>query len=384
MFNKAQKWLAALGLLGGAVLLAQDAPLANNAVRTNFPPDSPVLAFDNGISMGASRATARGGALMLDLHVTLMMKNLSAKQIRGVRLRVVSQEVAMGGVGSVYEPSLNVGPNETFPVHIEMRLMRPVQMAGGPLVQVNLDGVLFQDLSFYGPDQMQSRRIMTANEREAQRDRDSLKRLLAQQGPAGLKDAMLRILTRQEATPRLQGKVVRGEHSITNAGVAAVAEHQAQFAMLKFPDAPVEAVDGSAMVAGSQARDPNVQVHNLSGKPVNYVELGWVVTDPAGHEYMALTSTGSGFSLAPGGSAHVRQEATLDFSPGGQPVNIQKITSFVNQVQFADGSVWVPSRQNLENPLLVKVLAPSVEEERLADLYRRKGPEAVAEELKKF
>ena len=30
--------------------------------------------------------------------------------------------------------------------------MRPAQAAAGPLVEVNLDGVLFQDLSFYGPD----------------------------------------------------------------------------------------------------------------------------------------------------------------------------------------------------------------------------------------
>jgi hypothetical protein len=60
------------------------------------------------------------------------------------------------------------------------------------------------------------------------------------------------------------------------------------------------------------------------------------------------------------------------------------MTGFVTQVEFADGKVWVPNRKNLENPFLAKVLAPSIEEERLASLYVRKGVDAVAEELRKF
>ena len=46
--------------------------------------------------------------------------------------------------------------------------------------------------------------------------------------------------------------------------------------------------------------------------------------------------------------------------------------------------VWVPNRQNLENPVLQKVLAPSAEEQRLSSLYVRKGLEALVEELKKY
>ena len=53
-------------------------------------------------------------------------------------------------------------------------------------------------------------------------------------------------------------------------------------------------------------------------------------------------------------------------------------------MEFADGKVWVPNRQNLDDPLLTKVLAPSVEEERLTNLYVNKGIDAVVEELKKF
>jgi hypothetical protein len=384
MFNNVQTRLWLLGLIGAACLLAQDAALPNCSVSIDVPNDAPVALL--GISNAPCSATAHGAALMLDLHLSLTLKNTGSNRIHGVTLRVVSQEVALGGVGSVYQPSLNVGPGEAFPVHIDTQLMRPAQLAGGPAVQVHLDGVLFQDLTFYGPDRLHSRRIMTAGEMEAQRDREYLKRLLAEQGLPALRQAMLRIRLRQDSVPRLQGRVARG-HTVTTAGVAAAApEHQEKFAFLQFPDSPVEPVEGSLLIAGNEARMPTIDVRNRSGKVVKYVELGWVLTDPAGHDYMAgsMPSTDSSFSLAPGSTARVRQDSTLGFSTGGQPVSIQKMTGFVTQVEFADGKVWVPNRQNLENPFLVKILAPSIEEERLASLYVRKGVDAVVEELKKF
>ena len=39
------------------------------------------------------------------------------------------------------------------------------------MAQVDLDGVIYQDLSFYGPDRLHSKRYLTACELEAQRDR---------------------------------------------------------------------------------------------------------------------------------------------------------------------------------------------------------------------
>jgi hypothetical protein len=44
----------------------------------------------------------------------------------------------------------------------------------------------------------------------------------------------------------------------------------------------------------------------------------------------------------------------------------------------------VPNRQSLGDPVLLKTLAPSAEEQRLSELYRRKGIDALVEELKKF
>lgn len=366
-----------------ACLVAQDAPLPSGSVNVNLPKDSPVALFN--ISTGDSRGTARGAAMVLDLHMSLQLRNISLNRIHGVTLRVVSQEVTLGGKSSVSYPSLNVGPGEVFPVRIDMQLIRPTQVAGGPLVEVNLDGVLFQDLTFYGPDRLNSRRTMTAWELEAQRDREHFKRVLAQAGKEGLRQEMLESRNRQFALPQLDVRMrPAGGRAVTSA--ALVQERQERFAFLHFPDSPVEPVQGWAQIAGSEARAPSIEVRNKSNRQVKYVELGWVLSDQSGRPYMAgsLPSAGSTFYLPPGQTARVLQESTLKFLSNGQPVNIQRMTGFVSQVEFADGKVWVPNRQDLADGLLQKVMAPSAEEQRLSDLYIRKGLDALVEELKKF
>jgi len=386
MLSKTKNRVLLAGFLGAASLWAQDAPLASSSVRIDLPEDSPVAVMK--WDTGTSRAAARGAALVLDLNISLTLRNISPNRIHGITLRVVSQEVAMGGVGSVFQPGLNVGPGEVFPVHIVTKLMRP-QASSGPLLQVNLDGVLFQDFTFYGQDKLHSRRIMTACEMEAQRDRTALKRMLAQGGSPALKEAILKILDRRKDLPEVQGRVVRGR-ALTNAGVAAITpehERQEQFALLQFPDGPIQMIRGSALIAGGDARTPSIEVANLTDKPVKYVELGWVLTDSGGRSYMAgsLPSSDPAFTLGAHGSGKVSTGNTLEFSTGGKPLSIQKMTGFVNQVEFADGKVWVPSRQDIDSkPLLLQVMEPSVEEERLANLYVTKGLPALVDELKKY
>jgi len=60
------------------------------------------------------------------------------------------------------------------------------------------------------------------------------------------------------------------------------------------------------------------------------------------------------------------------------------MTGFVSSVEFADGSIWIPSRAELDDPMLRRVIAPSPEEQRLVQIYRKRGVNAVVEELKKF
>lgn len=373
----------ALAFLAAALLPAQESSLPLGSVHFNFPADTPVAV--TGFTTDGSRTAARGAAQVLDLHIELKLRNLSANRIHGITLRVVSQEVALGGKASVALPSLNIGPGEVFPLRIDQQLIRPTQVAAGPLVEITLDGVLFQDLSFYGPDRLDSRRILTAWEKEAQRDREHFKRILAQSGPEGLKKAVLASLAQQADRPRLDVRVMKHGPSVTSAA-ASSAEHAEQFAFLQFPDSPIQPVGGWAEVTGNQARAPQIEVRNRSDKPIKYVELGWLVRDASGQEYMAasLPAADPELYLPAGKTARVSQDTQLTFSRGGRPLDVKGMIGFVSQVQFADGQVWVPNRQNLEMDVLPKVLAPSPEEQHLTNLYVRKGLNGLIEELKKY
>jgi hypothetical protein len=372
--------LALAGLIGAAGLAAQEMPLGGGSVVFNLPKDSPVALLN--FSTGDSRVTARGSALVLDLHLAVTLRNTSANRIHGVTLRVVSQELTLNGKGSVAYPSLDIAPGEAFPARIDMQLMRPMQGASGALVEVNLDGVLYQDLSFYGADRLNSRRSMTAWEMEAQRDREHWRRMLARGGREGLQREILDVAARRDTIAQLDVRVMRGGRSVTG---AAASDHMAKFAFLEFPDSPVEPLQGWAQVAGNETSAPRVEVRNRSPKPIRYVELGWVLNDSAGRPYLAgsLPSTDPALYLPPGGTARLLQDTTLKVSSAGQPLNIQGMTGFVSQVEFADGRVWVPSRENLSRDLMRRVVAPSAEEQRLWNLYQRKGLDAVIEELKK-
>jgi hypothetical protein len=369
----------AFGLAGALSSFAQDGPLPAGSVHIDFPGDSPLALLK---SADESHASARGAALAIDLHLALTLRNIGPNRIRGLVLRVISQEAALGGKGSVSLTSLNIPTGESFPVHIDMQLMRPSQSAAGPLVEVTLDGVLFQNLAFYGPNRLGSQRALTAAEMEAGRDRQYFKGVLARGGPEALRREVLDSLTRQAARPQLDVRVSRG-HAVTSAALGP--EHTEQFAFLEFPDSPVEAVEGRAQVAFNQARQPRIQVRNRSTEPVRYVEVRWLVRDSTGHEYVAAklpVSVPEG--IAPGQTAGDTEETSLEFRRNNRPVEIRGAVGFVSQVQFSNGRVWVPARRDLDSGTLLDVLPPSAEEERLTNLYRRNGLDALLQELKKY
>jgi hypothetical protein len=355
-------------LLAAAAAWAQSPLDSRSSMHITLPDDSPValLAAD----WGESRADNRGGAMVLDLHTSLSFRNAGQRRIRGVTLLVTAQEVTPGGKASVTVPSLDVGPGEAFPVRIDLRLLRPVQAGSGPLVQVELDGVLFDDLGFYGANKLNSRRSLTVWELEARRDRKHFKAVLEAQGSEGLRREILASMARQSDHPRLDVQMARAGRS-TNYEP----EREMAFAFLRVPDAPVEPVAGTARVAGSEVRTPQVEVVNNSRQAVRYLEIGWILKDRSGKEYVA-GSLPSAVNLGPGEKTSVSQKSALKFTrPGGQ-LEIDGLTGFVNHVEFADGRVWIPSRASL--------LEPSPEEQRLTDLYRRKGLSAVVEQLKKY
>ncbi len=374
---------AGLALLAGMPVSAQETALdPASSVKIELPPDSPLALVST--SMGESRAINRGGATVLDLHMALTLRNAGFHRVRGVVLLITAQEFAPGGKGSVARPCIDVPPTQEFTVPVDIRLVRPVQQAGGPLVRVQLDGVLFDDLSFFGPNKLNSQRAMTFWETEAQRDRSYFKRVLQARGEKGLREEMLLSMAKQVDRPQLDVAMSRAGRAV--GGAAPAGEHVAQFAFLKMPDSPVEPITGSAEIAGNEARSPQIEVRNQSGKPVRYVEIGWLVKDKDGREFVAGSVPGSSaaMTIAPGQRSKLQPDAALKFSRTGRPVEIAGMTGFVSQVEFADGKVWVPSREDLSSSPLLRVLAPSPEEQRLTDIYSKKGPAALIAELNRY
>jgi len=363
---------AASGLFVASSLMAGVLP------KIDLPKDSPVAVLS--ADYKDSNETARGGAMLLDLHAALSLRNSSQRRIRGITLLVSAQDVTPGGKGSVTVTSLDIGPDESFPVRIDLRLLRPLQAAPSVPVQISLDGVLFEDLSFYGPDKLSSRRNMTLSEYEARRDRRYFKSLLSEGGPERLRQEMLTSLAHQEDRPSMDVQVVKGARA-TNFEP----EKQVQFAFLQLPDAPIEPVDGMARVAGNEARAPRVEVRNRSDRSIRYLEVGWILQDHGGREFLA-GSVPAELNLAPGQKSQILENTTLKFPQphGGQPLAIDAMTGFISSVEYTDGSVWIPSRADLGTPRLQRIVAPSDEEQRLAQIYRKKGLAALVAELNRF
>jgi hypothetical protein len=383
-------WISRIFAFSAAAFMAvyaQEMPLDQSSIKVNLPSDAP-LALESA-NMGESRTLSRGSALVLDLHMALTFRNTSGNTIRGVTLLVLAQDVTPGGKGEVTLPApLNVEPGQAFTMPVETQLMRPGRASGGPLLQVDLDGVLFKDFHFYGKNRLDSKRSLTAYELEAQRDRRYFKEVLAARGPQGLQQEMLAGMARDAARPRVNVTVRRNSGRAVASSAVSGGEHLAEFAFLRFPDSPVEPIHGSAQVSGNEARTPDIEIRNNSHRAVRHVEIGWIVRDPRGAEFMAASVPASGpaeLYLPPGRTGRVLQDSSLRFTRNaGEPVAIAGMTAFVSQVEFDGGVLWIPDRKSLENTQLLRVLAPSTEEQWLTDLYKKKGIKGLIEELNKF
>mgnify|MGYP005833800631 CR=1 FL=1 len=321
---------------------------------------------------GNSSAVPRGGAMLVDLHASLVLRNNTPRRIRAIALRVVAQEVTPGGRGAVTRPGLDVAPREEFPVRIDMRLMRPLAAQGGPLVEVSLDGVLFDDLTFSGPNRMNVRRTMLAWEMEARRDRQALASLLGSGGEEAVRARLLEVLARRQAGAMMPVQVVRGAAPAT----AVEPGRQVELAALQLPDAPVEVLAGQAQVAGAEVRAPRVEVANRSRRGVRFVELGWLAPDGSGRLLPAGTLP-SEIHLPPGQRLTVRTDTRVRFTR-----TVDALAVYPALVEFDDGGVWVPGAAAWAQPNLRDALPISGEMVRLAELYRKRGLEAVIQQLR--
>jgi len=358
-------------LLLGAISWGQAQKLdPRSTMHITFPEDSPVTVVS--ADWGESNASPRGGAMLLDLHTSLSLRNSGSRRIRGVTLLVSAQDVTPGGKASVSVPSLNAGSGENFPIRIDLRLLRPLQSGSGPLVEIGLDGILFDDLSFFGPNKLNSRRSMTIWELEARRDRQYFRQVLESRGREGLKSEMLASLDHQADRSVMDARVAQSGRATTTRN-----ERQIQIAFLDSPSAPVSAYDGMVRIADNEARSPRLFVRNTTSRPVRALEMGWLVKDERGREFVA-GSIPVDVPLAGGQKTTLVQDVTFKFTqPSGEPIGIVDMKAFLSSVEFADGKMWVPDRS-------AKIPTPSPEEQRLTALYRKKGLEALVDELRRF
>jgi hypothetical protein len=230
---------------------------------------------------------------------------------------------------------------------------------------------------------------MTFWETEAQRDRAFFRQTLQAKGEQGLQKEVQATLARESSRPRLDVALSRNGRpvgTLVQPGFLQPNQPVAQFAILNIPGSPVQPLEGWAAIQGNEARSPQIEVLNQSTKPIRYVEIGWLVHDNDGQEYLAgsVPATETAAVLEAGKRTKLVNDAALKFTRGGKPVDIKGMTAFVSHVEFADGKVWVPSRIDIAASPLLQIMAPSSEEQRLADIYAKKGLAALIAELNRY
>ncbi len=356
------------------------------AVRIGIASDVPLSLVSKDLSKTSIEVL--GAVMVIDLNCRLEVRNDSARFLRGVAVGVVTDEHAPGGKASVAIPSLNVPPDGTTQLNIALKLVRPFPPNSSHAVNLDLDGALFTNLTFRGPNQFDSRRKLLVWELEAERDRRHFKSLLATGGPEQLEKAMRASVQRQRQRPRLQAVLEQQlRQLLTPTLPAAERAQRLQVSQHDLRGAPLEIVSGSAFVAGRRVSSPEIRVKNRSEKPVRYYELGWLVRDGNGTNYTAGLIPGpKGQSrLAPGAEASTRSERQFVFGRAGTDAFvISGMSGYVRNVEFEDGSVWIPPRSELAASPLESAAAVSVEEERLSRLYGSRGVSALITELATF
>ena len=159
------------------------------ALRIDLPNDTPVTVVS--VNSGQTNSMIPGGAILIDLHVSLSLRNSSHRHIRGVSRIVVAEEVAPGRKGSVLPPNLNIAEGDV-PLRIDPRLIRscrcrPFYARAGKVGR----RAVFDNLQFFGPSKLSLRRSMTIRGLDARLDRERFKSLLTHAYIKGLQKEIL-------------------------------------------------------------------------------------------------------------------------------------------------------------------------------------------------
>jgi hypothetical protein len=174
-------------------------------------------------------------------------------------------------------------------------------------------------------------------------------------------------------------------------GSAARASQQQNVALAfaNIPDSPLALVGGRGAATGDIADSPRITVKNRSSRAIRYFELGWLIDSSSGTRYAAgaVPAPAGLRSLAPGAEAVTNRDRSFRFvplSPADAAFSIDGMAGFVSHVQFTDGSIWIPTREDLEQAALLDALPVSAEEQRLTNLYQSKGLKNLVAELSSY
>jgi hypothetical protein len=359
----------------------------SNAIRVSVGPEVPLSVAGKDASQ--TRVQVQGSLMIIELRCNLTLRNESSQYLRGITFAVLTDRHAAGGKATVAMPSLNVEPEATFPVKLNLRLIRPLPASADDVIEVDVDGVLLADLTFHGPDRFHSRRRMKVWETEANRDRRYFKSVLASGGAQQLQSEIAASIDRQLRRPRLEARLADETRVGAVREVRAEAEQRIELSSIKLSEAPLEVVSGASVVEGVTARSPRVTVKNVSPKPVRYFEIAWLVSDPQGRRYAAGSVPSSSAQLPPGAVASTDSQRefvfqTVSDARGAGRFAISGMSGYVSQVEFEDGSVWVPPRSSLVSSRLIEIAPVSAEEQRLMGVYESLGLASVVQELSKF
>lgn len=370
--------LKLLGIASVAVLAT--AAAAQSRVAVEVPAGMPleIVATD----FANSEFEPRGGALIIELAGSIRFRHTGPAAMRALTLAVYTHSEGLGGRAAVAVPSLHARKGEEFEIPVNLRMLRPLPAPSGPTVHITPDAILFDTLDAAGPDRLDSVRKMTVRELEARRDRQHFLTQWETGGREALSSAMHASLQRQAARPRLDVRLAG-----TGPATAGRDRRAVRFALVNDEAAPLELLEGSAVMRGVISDTPRIRIRNRSEQRIRHFEVGWLVEDARGSVYsVGAVPLPTPPQLSPGERYEARGSRSFSLQPTGAGAGstLASMTAYVRSARLEDGTVWIPSRSSLDAARILGAVPVSDEERRLTRLYRERGPGAVADELRKL
>lgn len=350
--------------------------LVQPAINVSLGNGSPVLLqsleVTSSDSVPATSSPAR-------INISLGLKNTGPRTIIGLTFRIDAPFLTAGHA-SLSMPNLEVAKDGMVSVPFKLELSRfAPQTHSDSALQISLDCVLFNDLSRYGPDTLHSHQSLGVFAAENRRERLYLQQLLRTGRVAEVREELNFGLPETPQDFRVA--------ALPQGTSAASAQERIAVVALSVTKSPLQILSSEAYGTPDGVARSVLRIRNVSPREIAAVGLVFLVRDEHATDFVGAVLP-ERLDLMPGSEGRFVETEDLRFSrTSGPPMLIRGLSLCVSSIEFTDGSVWVPSREDVEqatpNPTLRRLLTDSPERQRLAGLFRREGINAVAEELRK-